>query len=563
LSVARFAEAELLDRRLGDPSDARNPFGFAAALERDERGAFPSDFAWALRQTGFHINYLPRSYGGRLDGFDVTIALVHMAARRDLNVMPATMFSIAAVMSVLMQGSDDQKQLVARIVRDGGAIGFVLSEEPAGSDLLSNTCSLEQRGTQLVLNGEKWLTGLGARCEWLYVVARSGGRGPGAFSSVLLEQAALEAGSCRVGDLRQTTGMRGIDFTSYTFKDCTIPTSSIVGRPGQGLEGAMKAQQVVRLTSTAGNLACMDTALRVTLNFARTHMVAGVPLVDVPWARRELGAAAAAMMVCDVVALAAGRGIHVLAQSFNAWSAVAKRVVTELSAEVFARCADLLGARSVLRDGPLGIFQKMQRDNAIIRVIDASPVATLRIVAAQMPLLARAHAAHPPDQSEAWLSQIFRLDQQVPDFDPDKLDLTGRAWDPVSQAAVGTERARATEIAAGFTKLYSDVEALRVSKGRFAAGSPELLHIAERFCWLHSAAACLHLHCLNPDQSLFGERAGSIRWLDACLALLLARARDPQSSGAPDGVEVALEVLLDLSADQRLFSAVPLRLSTC
>lgn len=113
---------EELEQRLGDPADDANPYGFAAAVARDEQDAFPEELCAELVRAGFHLNYLPAEWGGAFESFDRSITLVRSAARRDVNIMPGTMFSIIAATCLQVHGSLEQQLRAAEILRGGGAI---------------------------------------------------------------------------------------------------------------------------------------------------------------------------------------------------------------------------------------------------------------------------------------------------------------------------------------------------------------------------------------------------------------------------------------------------------
>ena len=377
---------EDLELLLGDPYDDANPHGFAAAVARDEREEFPEELCQALVRAGFHLNYLPLQWGGQLEAFDRSMRLVRCASRRDVNIMPGTMFSIIAATCLRLHGDRRQQDLAAGILRRGGAVGAALTEAGHGSDLLANEVRLTQDG---LLSGEKWMVGLGGRCEAVYVLARTGDRGPGAFSALLLDLTDVPGEHFTMVPAPRTGGLRGIDLATMRFTGLPVPAEALVGRRGEGLEMAVKAQQVVRLMSMAGSLGCMDSALRLTLDFAAARTLGRATLTQVPYLRRELAIAAAAMLAADAVAVTAARGIHVLPETFSVWALSAKHAVAEAADELTRRCGTVLATRSVLRDGPggAGMFQKLQRDCGVVRVIDASATANLRSYAAQLPAL--------------------------------------------------------------------------------------------------------------------------------------------------------------------------------
>ncbi|BBB00137.1 putative acyl-CoA dehydrogenase [Actinacidiphila reveromycinica] len=558
--AARPLTPEALELLLGDPSDPANPYGFAAAVDRDEHDAFPDALCDALRSAGFHLNYLPRQWGGGFESFDRSLTLVRAAARRDVNVMPGTMFSIIAATCLQLHGSPEQQRRAAEILRRGGAVAFAMTEADHGSDLLANEVRLTPDG---LLYGEKWMVGLGLRCDAVYVVARTGERGPGAFTAVLLDLADTPGTQLSRDPAPRTGGMRGIDFAYLRFTGLPVPEEALVGRRGEALEMAVKAQQAVRLMSMAGSLGCADTALRLSLDFAASRRVGRTTLTRAPHSRRELAVASAALLAADAVALAAARGVHVVPEAFSVWGLTAKHVVADASDDLIRRCGGVLATRSVLRDG---LFQKLQRDSAVVRVIDASALANLRSYAGQLPTVIEERVPAAP----AALRSVFALDAELPPYEPARLDLFTRGLDPVlaglppavaSLTEALTDDAEAGELADLLTEAVDGLGAQAAEARRPGADPNALVDLAERYAWLHAAAACVHLWSANRDTSLYGTEPGSTGWLGAALAYLLARADGTDPRRRASALLPALDVVTALRDDDRLFTALPVQLA--
>ncbi|MFE9097129.1 acyl-CoA dehydrogenase family protein [Streptomyces sp. NPDC007264] len=554
---------EELEERLGDPSDDANPYGFAAAVARDERDEFPEELCAELVRAGFHLNYLPGDWGGTFESFDRSLTLVRSAARRDVNIMPGTMFSIIAATCLQLHGSVEQQLRAAEILRGGGAVAFALTEAGHGSDLLTNELRLSPDG---VLDGEKWMVGLGLRCDAVYVIARTGERGPGAFSAVLLETAGVPEGRLERVPAPRTGGMRGIDLATLRFHGTPVPSGALVGKEGEGLEAAVKAQQAVRLMSMAGSLGIADSAVRIALDFAAARRVGRTRLVESPYSRRELAVAAAALLAADAVALSAARGVHVVPEAFSVWALSAKHVVAEAADDLIRRCGTVLATRSVLREGApgAGLFQKLQRDSAVVRVIDASTLANLRSYTGQLPTLTEGGARPDP----AVLETVFTLDADLPPYEPARLDMFARGSDPVlaglpeAAAAAAGDLGDTGELVRELADAVAGLAELTRAARQRGADPNALVDAAERYAWLHAAACCLHLWRANRDRSLYGAEPGSAGWLGAALGYLLARADgvDPRHRGAV--LAPALDAALALRDGNRLFTALPVRLAT-
>lgn len=544
-----------LDRPLGDPRNPTNPFGFAAMVERDETETYPNALATKVEPV-LRTAFLPGGHAA-----DEIMMMVRAVGRRDIAVMPATMFSITAATCVLLAGSEQQRERVRQLLVNGGSIGFALSEADHGSDLLANECVAEQHDGGFRLRGEKWLVGSGARCEALLVVARTGDRGPSAFSSFLLDGRSLRSSS--VSTPQRPVGMRGIDFAGFRFDGTR---AALVGDVGHGLETAMKAMQVVRVTGTAANLACADTALRLALDFATEHVVAGRPLVDHPQTHADLGTAFAALLAGDAVALSAARALHTLPGAQSLWSGVAKKVVADLSDEVLHRCGDVLGTRSLLRDGQFAAFDVVRRDNQVVRHIDTGPTANTRLVAMQLGQIAAARY----DATGADLGTTFALDAPLPPLRLSELELSTRGRDEVTAALPAVSAIAKATLDGPARKAMSSVEAalamLRedtlMSLGRRGPeASMGLFELAERFCYLHAAACCVHLWWFNRHLPLAGLPPGKTSWLWPVLELLLDRAHQRQRRLTRDALPATMALARQLHRDGRMFSLVPIPLA--
>ncbi|MFD9004709.1 acyl-CoA dehydrogenase family protein [Streptomyces sp. NPDC059582] len=570
---AAFTAAARLDGLLGDPWAPDNPYGFAVGTARDAAGEFPTAFAARLASVDFPLAYLPPSLGGALRGLDDTLLLVRVAARRDAAVMPATLLSCSAVMTVLAAGTPEQAKTVAGWVREGRTIAFALSEEEAGSDVLANRCRLEPADGDWTLTGGKWLVGRGATADAAVVVARTAPRGAAAFTAVLLGPEDLV--DVRRRAAQRVTGLRGIDFADLDFPGTPVPREAVVGGVGGGLAAAMRAQQLVRLLSTAACLATADTALRTALRFTRTRRVTGVPVADTGHGARELGLAAAELFAADLVSLTAARYAQLSPGTFGLCSSVVKRAATRLTASAIGRARGLLGARGVLGHGPGAIVDKAQRDNAVVESIDTSPFGVLRAVAVQLPSYARAFTAAAPSDADE-LDALLALGERLPDLDPTALDLSARPKDLILLGFAthaetvartlderGARRAATLvrSVRAALAETFATAAEAQRDRTRALGASPEPLDLADRCCLLYTAAAAALVWWRHPDRGLYGEDPGGAGWLTAVLAALLAEAdgRDPRRAGAD--LPPAAHALTRLDAARLLFTAHPVQLS--
>ncbi|MEU1039823.1 hypothetical protein ACFYP4_00895 [Streptomyces sp. NPDC005551] len=262
--------------------------------------------------------------------------------------------------------------------------------------------------------------------------------------------------------------------------------------------------------------------------------------------------------------------MHAVPGAFSVWALAAKHVVAEIAEDLTRRCAGVLATRSVLREGPpgAGLFQKLQRDSAVVRVIDSGPLANLRSYAGQLPGLLGGGRTSPPGT----LSGAFRLDEEPPPYEPAGLDLVVRGADPLlaeladaaSAFTASPDTAADPWTRSCVARLVTAADGLpaEAAEARRRGADPNaLVDLAERYAWLHAAAACLHLWHHNRHLSLYGTPPASSGWLGAALGYLLARADGTEPRRHGTAYDPALDAVSALCAGNHLLTALPVRLA--
>ncbi|MEJ2888517.1 acyl-CoA dehydrogenase family protein [Actinomycetospora aeridis] len=497
--------ADDLERRLGPPDDE-------ALRRRDEQGTVTALAAAA--GPDLRLSFVPAAAGGTLASLEETLALARAAARRDATVMPATMFGITATTAVLIGGTAAQRAEVVDLAGAGRTVAFAVSERDHDADPLAGTCALVDTPDGPVLRGRKWRVGTGPHTTAALVLARTGGRGPAAFSLVVVRDPALRA--ARVAD-RGADGWRGVAFADLAFDDVAVSPDDVVGGPdgvGRGIELMLRAMQVVRVTSTAAGLGAMDLALRV----AREDGAAG------PVATAELEAAAVAATAAEVHARVAARALHTAPGQQALGSSAVKWVVTELTDEVFDRAADVLGFSAVLA-GPFAIAR---RDAALARYVDTDPHANLDLLAAALRRLAL-RPTGPRNPGEE-LAAAVTFGAALPAFDPAGTALAGRDEMLLDGLPALVDALRAgggdPELLARAEATDADVRALLAAIAVPGLAPPQLATLAARGAFLHAAAACVHVAASGSHE----PRARLLAATDLLRARAAGTRRTPDAS---------------------------------
>ena len=327
-ALTSYTLAEELEAVLGDPHNPACVISFARAVELDEHERFPAEAAAALDAWGFHTHHVPQEHGGRARSFETLLALLRVVARRDLTLAMAYAETMVGAITVWAEGSPAQKQALAAPIIAGGGISLGLGEQARGSDLFGNGVTAVQDGADYKLWGQTWLINNAARGAAIMLFAKADARGgPRALSLFLVEMDQLDPASCAFAPKIPTHGIRGADISEITFYGSRVPASAMVAASGRGQEPVFKTFQVSRTMCAALSLGAGDTALRLTLDFALHRPIYRRNVFALAYPRRLLVDAFLDLLMCEALAIATVRAMHLAPTELNLWSAMVKYFV--------------------------------------------------------------------------------------------------------------------------------------------------------------------------------------------------------------------------------------------
>jgi alkylation response protein AidB-like acyl-CoA dehydrogenase len=580
----QYRRAKELEEFLGSPLDPKNIFSFKRSVELDESTQYPEQACELLNAWGLQEYYIPVSEGGKHKSFDELLALMRIVARRDLTVAIAHAKTFLGAVSGWISGDQDQKSRLARMIKRKGQIALGLTERAHGSDILAGGVRAVKGEQGYSLSGEKWLINNATRGNAVTVLARTDDHGgPRSLSLFLVEKDELNKSSYSELQKIKTLGIAGADISGIQFKDCLISHRALVGKPGLGLEILLKGFQITRTMISGLCLGAADTALRITMNFALSRKLYGESVFTIPHARGVLVDAFLDLLICDCVAIASARALHVIPGQMSILSSLSKYFVPTAIEGLMHNLSIVLGARHYLREGHYwGVFQKILRDSAILSVFDGSTTVNLNVISPQLsPLAEIREKRNETGREEAGrrLRQIFCLDEELAEFDPSKLSLHNGGRDDVVQsletAVAELQRLQSEEtVDKGVLESILElsgrlIDHLRMQEnllrrgrsgqGAFSSQSAEAFEMASRYSRVHAGAACVQMWLHNRER--LGDFFGRGEWLAMSLERLV-KSFEPERNleKRKYEAEVAQE-LLRLYEENHLFSIAPWRLA--
>jgi alkylation response protein AidB-like acyl-CoA dehydrogenase len=506
MTVAPMSE---LERFLGDPGAADNPLGHAGVLAADEREEMFAAGERALDRYGFNAEFVPVRHGGRLERMEDLVHALRSVFRRDPALgLGYGLSSFIASVNVWTAAAPEQARQVATILLDNGKVAAGYHELAHGNDI--SRVELAARPDPAGgwrLTGRKEVIANVRRARAVVVLARTDERpGSRSHSQILLDRQAAPEATVRDLPRFHSVGMRGVQLGGIELRDCPVGPDAVVGRPGTGIETALRSFQLTRTALPAVLVGVLDTGLRVAHDFAVRRRLYGRAVADLPNVRAILADAFVDLLICDGLGMVVARAAHLLPTQLSVYASAVKYLAAKRLMDAMHQLSLVLGAHFYVREGRSAIFQKLLRDLAPAGFAHSARVACLGTILPQVPVLARRGWTAPEPAG----ADVFRLGAPVPALAFDRLRVSGGGQD----ALVGALNTARDDLLAGhgdadtatrrdlvrlagqfrdeLSVLARDGAALRPDDLRVDAG-PAALRIPARYSAVLAASACLNL----------------------------------------------------------------------
>ena len=226
-------------------------------LQHDRAGTFRRDAWQKCADMGLPGLPVPVEFGGA--GADATTTIVALEALGYGCSDNGLIFSLNAQMwacetPIVRFGTDEQKRRYLPGLCDGSLIAaHGMSEPGSGSDAFALTTSATKTESGYVLDGTKTFVTNAPESD-LYIVFATIDRALG-FAGVTAFVVERDTPGLTVGQPLSKMGLRTSPMSELFFESCSIPESSVLGRPGAGwavFNASMTWERSCILASTVG-----------------------------------------------------------------------------------------------------------------------------------------------------------------------------------------------------------------------------------------------------------------------------------------------------------------------
>ncbi len=346
------------------------------AREADENGEFPLHLVKRMGELGFLGGPVSPEYGG--SGMDyLSYALICEELGRADSSVRGFLTVHTSLVSLCIQewGTEEQKRHYLPRLATGEWIGcYALTEPNAGSDAASMETTAQLVGVRgeeggasdneqqthptphtphpyYLLNGEKiWITnGLSARVAIVFASMDRTLRHKGICAFLVDTDT---PGFYREPMPGKELGHRASEHIRITMNDCKVPSSAMLGAPGEGFKVAMSALDRGRLGVAAGAVGVAQACLDACIAYAKERRQFGKRIADF----QQIGATLADM-AADVEAarLLVYHAAWAVDQSLPATKAtsIAKLFATEAAVRAASQAVLIHGNRGYSNEYPV------------------------------------------------------------------------------------------------------------------------------------------------------------------------------------------------------------------
>jgi alkylation response protein AidB-like acyl-CoA dehydrogenase len=265
-------------------------------------------------------------------------------------------------------GTPEQKEkFLPRLVK-GEIIGcYGLTEPGAGSDAANIQTRAEKVGDSYMINGSKIWISQGFYADVAVIFARTGtvedkGAGMSAFF--------VEKGTkgFDVGDKLEMMGFRGTGTAELVFSDCMVPSTNMLGSPGDGFLIAMAVLNQGRVGAAAGAIGVADAALEASISYSKKRALFNRPLSKLEAIRFLIAEMAtrveAARLLTYHAAYVSDRG-----EDFITEASMAKLFATETAVWASERAIQIHGGIGLSKQLPV---ERYLRDAKVLDIIEGT-----------------------------------------------------------------------------------------------------------------------------------------------------------------------------------------------
>jgi len=246
----------------------------ATAIDRSQR--FPREHFAKMAPLGLLGLLLPAEAGGAgTDTLSFVVAVEEVARSSGTDAALLILQNTVVAQLLAQSGTQEQRTGILAPTLAGTRIASMAATEESGGSSLRDilTTAKAASGGGYTLRGSKAFVSLAGVADDYIVLAELPPRGPTFFV------VPREAPGVHFSEPESKLGLRGLPVAEMYLNRVHLPESSILGQPGQAQAALAEPLHLARLGVAAGLIGLTQAALEQSIDFARSRVQFGQPIV--------------------------------------------------------------------------------------------------------------------------------------------------------------------------------------------------------------------------------------------------------------------------------------------
>lgn len=313
------------------------------AAEIDRSGQFPFDLAKEMGSLGYQGLPYPAEYGGSGAGYVNYALVLEQICQASMTVGAILSVNTTPQEAIFRFGSDEQKEAFLTPLSQGKLLGCIaFTEAETGSDPRAITSMAERSGNGYVVTGQKQFVASAPAANLALVFTKYHGEGLNAFIIDTSSPGFTLREPC------ETIGVRGLGTSVVYLDDVYVPQQNLIGEEGQGFDILLEAISLERLCVAVQAVAVAQSALELSINYAKERKALGKPIAKLPTIQWHLAEMAtkieAGRWLAYRTAFLRDQGLDIRYES-----SIAKLFASQIAVEVTRMAMQVTGAYGAMK----------------------------------------------------------------------------------------------------------------------------------------------------------------------------------------------------------------------
>jgi len=264
-AAKEFAEGEFPDR--------------AEEFDRDE--TFDEAIFKKAAELGFLGIFIDEEYGGPGLAIIEQCILQEEFSAVDLGMGSAILVSCFGSEIIQAFGKEEQKmKYLPPLVKGEAIMASAFTEPDAGSDLAAASSSALRGGDEFTINGSKMFISNGTRADFLVGFFQTDPENPNRHKRHSMIIVETDREGFEANKLHGKLGIRACDTAELTFNNVRVPSTNLIGEPGNGFSEAMYLFNLNRIGIAAQAVGMARSALEESIRHVKKRIAFGKPLAS-------------------------------------------------------------------------------------------------------------------------------------------------------------------------------------------------------------------------------------------------------------------------------------------